>query len=343
MQASQGYSASVQCNSVMLRLQSRSLPELMPVISTSDRRCTVCYRVILPLPGRHRLSLSVQITGGSDPYVIATMGDSAAITSIIWGDVNPTWNETHTLYITDKERDLVRLRVLDKNQLLHDVDLGVVVVSVSELLDNEGQEVRLELKGTYQFEIFQSALDMLLSETCSMSRFGLWASNPETSASGVGNCTNDLVEQQPSLPSGAPTIAFFSQHPVIPRHNICHIVPFTSELLHLKWHNTCTNINSLYNCSWQVPMLKECSLSQLSSSLSVRKCSQQPQQKAHRWVCGLIEVLGSVVVQIGWYPCTQSVSLHMGQYHCTLRILAHWPALLHTPIILAHAQYPCTQ
>eukprot|EP00878_Enallax_costatus_P017820 GHUV01018726.1.p1 GENE.GHUV01018726.1~~GHUV01018726.1.p1 ORF type:complete len:547 (+),score=166.08 GHUV01018726.1:131-1771(+) len=91
---------------------------------------------------------SVNITGGSDPYVIATLGDSAATTSVLWGDVNPTWNETHTLYVTDKSRDILRLRALDKNQLLHDVDLGVVMVSVAELLENEGREMKFELKGT---------------------------------------------------------------------------------------------------------------------------------------------------------------------------------------------------
>jgi Ca2+-dependent lipid-binding protein len=89
----------------------------------------------------------MQITGGSDPYVVATLGDSSATTAVRWGDLSPSWDEMHTLYVTNAEKDVLRLRVIDKNKLISDVDLGVVMMPVAALIEQQGQQLELELKG----------------------------------------------------------------------------------------------------------------------------------------------------------------------------------------------------
>ncbi|KAF6250498.1 hypothetical protein COO60DRAFT_1705829 [Scenedesmus sp. NREL 46B-D3] len=91
---------------------------------------------------------AVNITGGSDPYVVATLGDSSATTAVRWGDTSPAWDETHTLYVSDIETDVLRLRVIDKNNLLSDVDLGVAMMPVAALMQQQGQQLDLELKGS---------------------------------------------------------------------------------------------------------------------------------------------------------------------------------------------------
>lgn len=122
--------------------------QCLPVKSLQAIVVMVYMYVIIQLFGKAcALLLPLQITGGSDPYVVATLGDSSATTSVLWGDLDPTWNESHTLYVTNTDRDVLRLRVLDKNNLLSDVDLGVVMISVAELLENENQEMTLELRG----------------------------------------------------------------------------------------------------------------------------------------------------------------------------------------------------
>jgi Ca2+-dependent lipid-binding protein len=89
----------------------------------------------------------LQITGGSDPYVVATLGDSSATTAVRWGELSPSWDETHTLYVSNVEKDVLRLRVIDKNKLISDVDLGVVMMPVAALMEQQGQQLQLELKG----------------------------------------------------------------------------------------------------------------------------------------------------------------------------------------------------
>lgn len=91
--------------------------------------------------------ISPQLTGGSDPYVVATLGDSAATTDVLWGQLEPAWHETHTLYVRDASRDAVRLRVIDKNKLASDVELGLAVLPLQTLLDAPGRRVTVPLQG----------------------------------------------------------------------------------------------------------------------------------------------------------------------------------------------------
>lgn len=66
---------------------------------------------------------------------------------VVWGDVSPKWAETHYLYVQERAKALLKLRVIDKNKLMSDVDLGVVMTGLQPLLDKPGRKVELPLKG----------------------------------------------------------------------------------------------------------------------------------------------------------------------------------------------------
>lgn len=94
-----------------------------------------------------RARAPAQITGGSDPYVVASLGDSAAATDVRWGELSPAWGSTHTLYVTCASTDVLKLRVIDKNKLISDVDLGTVMVPLPQLLATPGARLELPLRG----------------------------------------------------------------------------------------------------------------------------------------------------------------------------------------------------
>jgi hypothetical protein len=161
----------------------------------------LCHSCVLTRPAPCAATCA-QITGGSDPYAVATLGDSAATTGVgvvcvrvrlcvvcslphqravcvprvvtaasrgcsacgaagvdgpqvQWGQLNPQWGETHTLYVPKAAGGssggggpvLLKLRVLDKNKLVSDVDLGVVMTSLGPLLEAPGEKVTLPLRG----------------------------------------------------------------------------------------------------------------------------------------------------------------------------------------------------
>jgi len=70
------------------------------------------------------------------------------LTQVIWGDVNPQWGETHNLYVQQRSKAILKLRVIDKNKLMSDVDLGAVMTGLQTLLEKPGRRVELPLKGT---------------------------------------------------------------------------------------------------------------------------------------------------------------------------------------------------
>lgn len=73
---------------------------------------------------------------------------SPLLLQVVWGDVNPLWkSETHNLYVQERGKALLKLRVLDKNKLMSDVDLGAVMTGLDVLLEKPGRRVELPLKG----------------------------------------------------------------------------------------------------------------------------------------------------------------------------------------------------
>lgn len=69
-------------------------------------------------------------------------------TQVLWGNLDPQWGESHVLYVPkDASQAVLRLRVVDKNKLVADVDLGAAMTGLAPLLDQPGQRVTLPLKG----------------------------------------------------------------------------------------------------------------------------------------------------------------------------------------------------
>ncbi len=105
---------------------------------------------MIRLPYTESLSPAAQFTSrDSDPFVVASIGDNCATTSVKWGTVEPIWDETHTLYVTSRETESLRIRVFDKGgailNMQSDKDLGVVMVPLRSLED--GKEMELQLRG----------------------------------------------------------------------------------------------------------------------------------------------------------------------------------------------------
>lgn len=71
----------------------------------------------------------------------------SSILQVVWGNLNPTWKETYYLYVQQRPKAVLKLRVIDKNKLRSDIDLGVVMTGLDTLLDKPGRKVELPLKG----------------------------------------------------------------------------------------------------------------------------------------------------------------------------------------------------
>lgn len=72
-----------------------------------------------------------------------------SVLQVVWGDVNPTWKETYYLYVQQRAKAVLKLRVIDKNKLRSDIDLGVVMTGLDTLLDKPGRKVELPLRGRW--------------------------------------------------------------------------------------------------------------------------------------------------------------------------------------------------
>ncbi|KAI8110030.1 hypothetical protein M9435_001710 [Picochlorum sp. BPE23] len=84
----------------------------------------------------------------SDPYIVISCDGSVYKTSTVWGNLNPSWNETAYFYVHDLESTRLRCRVIDDNIVTGDNLMGSTFVPVNDLRDNEEHEVTLPLVGT---------------------------------------------------------------------------------------------------------------------------------------------------------------------------------------------------
>lgn len=53
------------------------------------------------------------------------------------------------MYVQERSKALLKLRVMDKNKLMSDVDLGAVMTGLDALLEKPGRRVQLPLKGVH--------------------------------------------------------------------------------------------------------------------------------------------------------------------------------------------------
>lgn len=71
------------------------------------------------------------MTGKSDPYAVVSVNSSSRSTPVLWQNLNPVWGTRMCLYVTDKNKDLLKVRVYDKGIVKGDTDLGYVILPVS--------------------------------------------------------------------------------------------------------------------------------------------------------------------------------------------------------------------
>lgn len=84
----------------------------------------------------------------SDPYIVMSCDGSVYKTSTVWGNLNPSWNETAYFYMRDMESTRLRCRVIDDNIVTGDNLMGSAFVPVKDLIDKADHEVTVPLVGT---------------------------------------------------------------------------------------------------------------------------------------------------------------------------------------------------
>lgn len=89
---------------------------------------------------------SADFTGKSDPYVIASIGDSSARTGTKFFTLDPKWNETVRLYVRSVEEGAVRLRVMDADLIGSDDDIGIAALPLSALAGGQRQALQLPVQ-----------------------------------------------------------------------------------------------------------------------------------------------------------------------------------------------------
>ena len=89
---------------------------------------------------------SSEVFGKSDPYCTLSVGGSFARTPTVQNDLNPTWNHTAYLFITDLKSARLTLRVLDEDFGNADDFLGASMRGLADL-ENEPIEVEMTLSG----------------------------------------------------------------------------------------------------------------------------------------------------------------------------------------------------
>lgn len=83
----------------------------------------------------------------SDPFVVLNVGDSAAVTSVVNQNLDPVWDETFYLFVSDPASQRLVLKVLDQDIGKADDLLGTSMRGLQDLVGGGIQEVDLPLRG----------------------------------------------------------------------------------------------------------------------------------------------------------------------------------------------------
>ncbi|KAL4420729.1 hypothetical protein ABPG75_010385 [Micractinium tetrahymenae] len=83
----------------------------------------------------------------SDPFVVLNVGDSAAITSVINQNLDPVWNETFYLFVSDPATQRLVVKVLDQDMGKADDLLGSAMRGLQDLAGGAARQVDLPLRG----------------------------------------------------------------------------------------------------------------------------------------------------------------------------------------------------
>ena len=87
------------------------------------------------------------VLGTSDPYVLASVGDSAHRSGTRRFTLSPSWDEKWRLFVRDVDDQTLMLRVMDEDLFKEDDTLGVAALSLSELADGKPRTLTLPVTG----------------------------------------------------------------------------------------------------------------------------------------------------------------------------------------------------
>jgi len=73
------------------------------------------------------------LLGKSDPYVVATVGDSGYKSKTKLVTLDPVWNETFRVYVRDPEEQVLKLNVMDFDLVGSDDTLGTAITTLKEI------------------------------------------------------------------------------------------------------------------------------------------------------------------------------------------------------------------
>jgi hypothetical protein len=89
---------------------------------------------------------AMDVSGTSDPYIIATIGDQEQKTSVIKKTLEPLWNETLTFDIKDALKQNIQLQCVDWNRIQKHEVIGTASISVKDLDLRRGIAQNLDIK-----------------------------------------------------------------------------------------------------------------------------------------------------------------------------------------------------
>ncbi|KAM3227999.1 hypothetical protein ACQJBY_059625 [Aegilops geniculata] len=93
--------------------------------------------------------LAIRDMSSSDPYVVLTLGQQKAQTSVIKGNLNPVWNEELKLSVPQKYGPL-KLQVLDHDMVSKDDLMGVAEIDLQPMINAAASFGDPELLGDIQ-------------------------------------------------------------------------------------------------------------------------------------------------------------------------------------------------
>jgi hypothetical protein len=82
----------------------------------------------------------------SDPYAVVNIGISAAATRVVQQNLEPTWEETFFLFVSDPSKQRLAVRVLDADVGKADDLLGTAQRGLQDLADGQTHELELALR-----------------------------------------------------------------------------------------------------------------------------------------------------------------------------------------------------
>eukprot|EP00743_Colponemidia_sp_Colp-15_P006197 GILK01006664.1.p1 GENE.GILK01006664.1~~GILK01006664.1.p1 ORF type:complete len:1102 (+),score=210.12 GILK01006664.1:226-3531(+) len=83
---------------------------------------------------------AADFNGLSDPYCTLELGGVKERSSIVFKDLNPTWNQKYEFVVADVQTQSLNIKVWDKDRLMHDDLLGSISIPLSSVTQDRNSE-----------------------------------------------------------------------------------------------------------------------------------------------------------------------------------------------------------